>query len=61
MKIEFDPIADALYIQLAEGDIEFTKELKPGMMCDYDNSGNMLGLEVLYVSNRAELPLKEAV
>ena len=61
MNIEFDPIADALYIQLAEGDVEFTKELKPGMICDYDESGNMLGVEVFPVSKRSELPLKEVV
>lgn len=60
MKIEFDPVADAMYIQLAEGEVEKTKELKPGMMFDYDADGNVLGIEVLYVSKRAELPLKKA-
>lgn len=61
MNIEFDPTADALYIQLAEGDVESTEELKSGMMCDYDESGNTLGIEVLYVSKRSESPLKEVV
>ncbi len=60
MKIEFDPLADAMYIQLAEGDVEKTEEVKPGMMFDYDADGNVLGIEVLYVSKRAELPLKKA-
>ncbi|CAA6802200.1 MAG: Unknown protein, partial [uncultured Thiotrichaceae bacterium] len=36
MKIEFDPEIDALYVQLAEGDIEKTEEIKKGMMLDYD-------------------------
>lgn len=31
MKIEFDPIADALYIELAQGEIERTEEIEPGM------------------------------
>lgn len=60
MKIEFDPLADALYIQLAEGEVEKTEELKPGMLVDYDSLGNMLGIEVLYISKRATLPLQQA-
>ena len=59
MKIEFDPEVDALYIQLAEAEIEKTEEIKPGMILDYDANGNILGLEVLYVSKRASLPHKE--
>ena len=60
MKIEFDPEVDALYVQLAEGDIETTEEIKPGVMLDYDDNGNILGLEVLNVSKREKLPVKEA-
>lgn len=60
MKIEFDPLADALYIQLAEGEVEKTEELKPGMLVDYDSLGNMLGIEVLYISKRVTLPLQQA-
>lgn len=60
MKIEFDSLADALYIHLSEGEVEKTEELKPGMMVDYDALGNMLGIEVLYVSKRAKLPLQQA-
>ena len=30
MKIEFDQLADALYIHLSEGDVEKTEEIKPG-------------------------------
>ena len=53
-------MADAMYIQLAEGEVAKTEEVKPGMMFDYDAAGNVLGIEVLYVSKRAELPLKQA-
>ena len=60
MKIEFDHMADALYVQLTEGEIEKTEEIKPGMILDYDASGKVLGLELLYVSKRAELPMKKA-
>ena len=60
MKIEFDQTADALYIQLMEGEIEKTEEIKPRMIMDYDAIGNVLGVEVLYLSKRAELPMKKA-
>ncbi len=60
MKIEFDPIADALYLELAEGDVEKTEEIKPGVILDYDVEGNVVGVEVLYVSKRANQPVKKA-
>lgn len=60
MKIEFDPIADALYLELAESEVEKTEEIKPGVMVDYDADGNIVGVEVLYVSKRAKQPIKKA-
>jgi uncharacterized protein YuzE len=60
MRIEFDHMADALYVQLTEGEIEKTEEIKPGMILDYDANGNVLGVELLHVSKRAELPMKKA-
>lgn len=60
MKIEFDPIADALYVELADGDVEESEEIKPGVIMDYDADGNVIGVEVLYVSKRAKQPIKQA-
>ncbi|MBZ0092402.1 MAG: DUF2283 domain-containing protein [Sulfuricellaceae bacterium] len=60
MKIEFDPIADALYLELASGEVEKTEEIKPGVIMDYDGDGNVIGVEVLYVSKRANQPIKKA-
>ncbi len=59
MKIEFEQVADSLYVQLIEGEVEKTEEIKPGMILDYDANGNVLGVEVLYVSKRAELLMKK--
>jgi uncharacterized protein YuzE len=56
MKIEFDPIADALYVELASGTVERSEAIKPGVVLDFDAAGNVLGLEVLYVSKRAATP-----
>ena len=60
MKIEFDQVADALYVELADGDVEKTEEIKPGVILDYDINGNVLGVEMLYVSKRASQNLKKA-
>ena len=60
MKIDFDPLTDAMYIELADGEVEKTEEIKPGMMLDYDVDGNVLGIEILHVSKRSELPLQQA-
>ena len=45
---------------LTDGEIEKSEEIKPGMILDYDTNGNVLGLELLHVGKRAELPLKKA-
>ena len=60
MKIEFDNTADALYVQLTEGEIEKTEEIKPGLILDYDAEGNILGVEMLYISKRGSLKLDKA-
>jgi len=60
MKIEFDPIADALYLELSGSEVEKTEEIKPGVMMDYDADGNIVGVEVLYISKRANQPIKKA-
>jgi len=60
MKIEFDPIADAMYVELAEGGIEKTEEIKPGLILDYDANGNVLGVEMLYISKRTRQSLSKA-
>lgn len=60
MKIEFDPIADALYLELTASEVEKTEEIKPGVMIDYDADGNIIGVEVLYVSKREHQQIKKA-
>ena len=60
MKIEFDPLADALYIDLKDGEVKKTSEISPGIMLDYDAAGNVLGIEMLYVCKREREPLKAA-
>jgi uncharacterized protein YuzE len=49
MKIEYDPQADALYIQLCEGKIAETVETSKYIYTDVDEEGRPLGIEILFV------------
>jgi len=60
MKLEFDPAADAVYLEIADGAVESSEEIKPGVIIDYDAQGNVVGVEVLYVSKRQHEPMKVA-
>jgi uncharacterized protein YuzE len=48
MKIDYDPQADAIYIQLREGEIEDTLEVGKYIFADVDADGVPLGLEILF-------------
>jgi uncharacterized protein YuzE len=54
MKLEFDPIADALYLEISDREVEKSEQIKPGVILDYDAEGNVVGVEVLSVSKRSK-------
>ncbi|TVR63386.1 MAG: DUF2283 domain-containing protein [Candidatus Competibacteraceae bacterium] len=60
MKLEFDTQADAVYLELTEAEVEESREIQPGIIMDYDAEGQIVGIEVLYVSKRAETALRKA-
>jgi uncharacterized protein YuzE len=60
MKLEFDPQADAVYLELTEAEVEKSTEIQPGIVLDYDAEGRVVGIEVLYVSQRRQSSLKKA-
>jgi uncharacterized protein YuzE len=61
MKLEFDPKADAAYLEISDADVETTRQIEPGIMVDYDVSGHIVGIEVLAISKRAvPEPIKRA-
>ena len=45
-----------LHIVLTTSAIEESDEEKPGVIFDYDNDGNIVGLEILDASKRVENP-----
>ena len=60
MKIEYDPTADALYVRLSDQSIIESEQIKPGIVLDYDEAGNVVGIEVLRVSKHDSSTLKQA-
>ncbi len=55
MKIEYSKEDDALYITLKEADVADTDELTEDIIIDYDNRGNIVGIEVLYASQHVDM------
>jgi uncharacterized protein YuzE len=56
MKVEYDQLADAMYISLRVGTVAESEEIRPGVLFDYDVEGKVLGIEMLDVSERTDNP-----
>ena len=52
MKIEYDPEADALYIQVREARPADNIDIEDGVTVDVDEQGHIVGLEILDASKR---------
>ncbi len=53
--IEYDKVADALYIRLTDaGDAKVaeSEEIAPGIIVDFDERDNIVGVEILWFSKR---------
>ena len=55
MKIEYDREVDALYVQLQEKYVERTIEIEEGINIDLDESGKLIGIEILDATERYSL------
>lgn len=53
MRIKLDNEADTLYFRLDESRVFESEEVQPGVILDYDESNQVVGVEFLGVSSRA--------
>ena len=56
MRVVYDPRTDTLTIVLSEAPVAESDEDKPGIVLDYDVSGNLVSLEILDASRRVVQP-----
>ncbi len=55
MKIEYSKEADAIYVYFKEAIVKKSKEIEDGVVVDFDEKGQLIGIEVLDVSHRFSL------
>ena len=53
MKLHIDKEADALYLRLDDSTIVESEEVAPGVVLDYNEAGQVVGIEMLYLSKRS--------
>lgn len=56
MVIKYDKESDIIYIQFSENKIVESDEDKPGVILDYGENGEIVGIEVLNASKQTQLP-----
>jgi len=60
MKVHLDEKTDALYFQLDDSKIIESEEVKPGIIFDFNEKNQVVGVEILNVKKRVpEASLKE--
>jgi uncharacterized protein YuzE len=56
VQVTYDPEVDVLRILFNDTPIEESDEDKPGIILDYDQDGNVVGMEILDASKRVGNP-----
>jgi len=52
MRVKYDPEVDILRIILNDAPVKESDESRPGVILDFDASGNVVGFEVLDASGK---------
>ena len=53
MKLRVDKEVDALYLRLDESAIIGSEEVSPGVILDYNDANEVIGMELLHLSKRS--------
>jgi len=61
MRLHFDREADALYLRLDESRILESEEVAPGIVLDFNESNEVVGIEMLNLSQRTGRQVGEGV
>ena len=56
MKITYDQETDTITIRLKDVPVSESDELQEGMVADFDDEGNIVGLEIFEASKRVTQP-----
>ena len=59
MKIAYYPDTDSMYIDLKANSSVESREVSPGVVLDYDDAGNLVGIDIDNASKK--LDLKELI
>jgi uncharacterized protein YuzE len=54
MKLHVDKEADALYLRLDYSNILESEEISPGVVLDYNDQNDVVGVEILNLSSRSK-------
>jgi len=52
VRVRFDEQADALYVRLDESPVVESEEVRPGVVLDLDERGEIVGVEILRAGQR---------
>ena len=55
MRVHFDEQADALYLRLDDSAIVESEEVRPGVILDFNEQHQVVGVELLRVAKRVPL------
>lgn len=55
MKIKIDEKADALYLRIDDSTIIESEEVTPGIIIDFNDNNQVVGVEILNLSKRSSL------
>jgi len=55
MKVNYFPDTDSLYIDLSERPSAESREISDGVVLDYDDEGNLVGIDIDNASTKVDL------
>jgi uncharacterized protein YuzE len=55
MKVNYHPETDSLYIDLSELPSVESREISEGVVLDYDDAGNLVGIDIDNASTKVQL------